>query len=357
MVKVIAEAGVNHNGSAELAFKLVDAAYAAGVDVVKFQTFKASSLVTENAKQAEYQSRNTGIEETQFNMLKRLELDYDTHHALIDYCAERSIEFLSTAFDSESLAFLVNDLGLKTLKISSGELTNLPFILEHAKTGCELIVSTGMATLGEIEEALSVIAFGFIADEKTIPSIDAFSEAYASEKGQKALREKVTVLHCTTEYPAPSTEINLRAMSTMAKAFGLNTGYSDHSEGITIPTAATAMGACIIEKHFTLDKAMEGPDHKASLDPNELIAMVQAIRVVEDALGSGIKVPQPSELKNKSIARKSLVASRAIVTGQIIHGQDLIIKRPGTGTIPSRYWQIVGSVATRDYSEGQLLEE
>ncbi|GHA27676.1 N-acetylneuraminate synthase [Oceanisphaera arctica] len=355
MVKIIAEAGVNHNGSAELAFKLVDAAHAAGVDIVKFQTFKAKSLVTKTARQAEYQTRNTGVAESQFDMLSRLELDHDIHKELIEYCKQLGIEFLSTAFDAESLSFLVNDLGLKTLKIPSGELTNAPFVLEHARTGCDLIVSTGMATLAEVETALGVIAFGLINETGVVPGEMAFAEAYASEAGREALKSKVTLLHCTTEYPAPMNEINLRAMQTMVTAFGLMPGYSDHSAGITIPVAAAAMGAQLIEKHFTLDKTMEGPDHKASLEPDELIAMVRGIRDVEQALGNGIKGPQLSEIKNKPIARKSLVAAKPIKKGECFSVANLTTKRPGEGIEPIKYWSMIGNAASCDYEEDQII--
>ncbi|MDN3454373.1 MULTISPECIES: N-acetylneuraminate synthase [unclassified Psychrobacter] len=355
MVKIIAEAGVNHNGSKDLAFQLVDAAHAAGVDIVKFQTFKAKNLVTKSAQQAEYQVQNTGVTESQFDMLSRLELDYDTHKSLVAHCKNLGIEFLSTAFDKESLDFLVNDLSLKTLKIPSGELTNAPFVLEHARTGCDLIVSTGMANLAEIEAALAVIAFGLVANDSQNPSQQAFEEVYNSDIGQKALKQKVTILHCTTEYPAPVNEINLNAMSTLRNTFHLATGYSDHSAGITIPIAAIALGAQLIEKHFTLDKSMPGPDHKASLEPDELKDMVQAIRDVEMALGNGIKGPQPSEIKNKSVARKSLVAAQYIKAGDTYTEKNLTIKRPGNGISPNLYWSLLGKTANRDYLEGDLI--
>jgi N-acetylneuraminate synthase len=303
MTLIIAEAGVNHNGDEKLAFELVDAAYKAGADIVKFQTFKAKNLVTAEAEQADYQVTNTQKKESQLAMLSRLELSYDAHHQLVKYCKSLGIEFLSTAFDSESLDFLVHDLGLTRLKIPSGEITNAPLVLEHAQTGCDLIVSTGMATLSEIEAVLGVIAFGYTAEKGAKPSELAFQQAYASEEGQRALKAKVTILHCTTEYPAPMREINLKAMDTLGRAFELPAGYSDHSQGITIPIAAVARGAVLIEKHFTLSNQMEGPDHKASLEPNELAAMVQGIREVECALGSGVKAPTVSEVKNKAVAR------------------------------------------------------
>ena len=291
MTLIIAEAGVNHNGDETLAFQLVDAAYHAGADIVKFQTFKAKNLVTEDAVQAEYQVTNTQKQESQLAMLSRLELSYEVHHQLVKHCESLGIEFLSTAFDSESLDFLVNDLGLTRLKIPSGEITNAPLVLEHARTGCDLIVSTGMATLSEIEAVLGVIAFGYVADKVAEPSELAFQQAYASEQGQKALKQKVTILHCTTEYPAPMAEINLKAIDTLGRAFELPAGYSDHSAGITISIAAVARGAVLIEKHFTLDQNMEGTDHKASLEPQEFTAMITAIRQVEVALGVGVKSP------------------------------------------------------------------
>ena len=357
MTLIIAEAGVNHNGDEILAFKLVDAAHQAGADIVKFQTFKAKNLVTENAKQADYQITNTGKEESQFAMLSRLELSYDVHHKLVEYCTKLGIEFLSTAFDSESLDFLVNELGLTRLKIPSGEITNAPLVLEHARTGCDLIVSTGMATLSEVEAVLGVIAFGYTVEQTAEPSELAFQQAYASETGQLALKQKVTILHCTTEYPAPMAEINLKAMDTLGRAFELPAGYSDHSEGITIPIAAVARGAVLIEKHFTLDKKMAGPDHKASLDPQELTAMVKAIRKVEIALGVGVKSPTVSEIKNKAVARKSLVASKEIKSGEVFTADNLTIKRPGSGISPYRYWELLNKPSTKDYQIGDLILE
>ncbi|WP_249555070.1 MULTISPECIES: N-acetylneuraminate synthase [Shewanella] len=357
MTLIIAEAGVNHNGDEALAFQLVDAAYHAGADIVKFQTFKAKNLVTEQAQQADYQVANTQKQESQLAMLSRLELSYEAHHQLVAYCERLGIEFLSTAFDSESLDFLVNDLKLTRLKIPSGEITNAPLVLQHARTGCDLIVSTGMSTLADIEAVLGVIAFGYTAPLDVEPSVDAFQAAYFSESGKKALKDKVTVLHCTTEYPAPLADINLRAMDTLESAFGLPVGYSDHSEGIVVPIAAVARGAELIEKHFTLDKEMEGPDHKASLNPLELKDMVQAIRAVELTLGDGIKGPRPSEIKNKAAARKSIVAARYIANGHIITADDLDVKRPGTGDSPYRFWDVQGKIATRDYKPGDLVFE
>jgi len=351
---IIAEAGVNHNGSDELAFALVDAAHQAGADIVKFQTFKAKNLVTEDAQQAEYQITNSGKKESQYSMLKRLELSYETHHKLVKYCNNLGIEFLSTAFESESLSFLVDDLGITRLKLPSGEITNAPLVLEHARTGCDLIVSTGMATLSEIEQALSVIAFGYI-NPKGNPTEEALQTAYFSEQGKQLLKDKVTLLHCTTEYPAPFNDINLNAMDTMKGAFKLEVGYSDHSAGIVVPIAAVAKGAVLIEKHFTVDKSLPGPDHKASLDPIELKEMVDGIRTVERVLGDGIKGPRPSEVKNKAVARKSLVAAKAINRGEVFSQENIAIKRPGTGINPIKYWDLLDTNATKEYKEGELI--
>ncbi|MDT8384916.1 MAG: N-acetylneuraminate synthase [Gammaproteobacteria bacterium] len=350
-VFIIAEAGVNHNGDPEMAFQLVDAAAAAGVDAVKFQTFKAENLATSRADKASYQKQTTDSRETQLAMLMRLELSHEMHYKLKQYCQDKGVQFLSTAFDFDSLAFLVSEMKLEMLKIPSGELTNGPLLLAHAKSGKEIILSTGMATLGEIETALGVIAYGYIG--VGAPSMNAFQSAFYSDKGIASLQEKVTLLHCTTEYPAPMTDINLRAMDTMAQAFRLRVGYSDHSNGITVPIAAVARGATIIEKHFTLDRTLPGPDHKASLEPNELKAMVQAIRDTEKSLGDGKKGPRPSELNNRDIARKSLVAATHINKGDVLSKENLALKRPGTGRSPMEYWSLLGKVSDQniDYDE------
>lgn len=360
-VLIIAEAGVNHNGSEKLAFELVDKAIEAGVDIVKFQTFKTENLVIKSAHLANYQSKNGVVENSQFDMLKKLELSYDFYFKLVKYCQQRGIEFLSTAFDFESLYFLVNELKLTTLKIPSGEITNAPFVLAHAQTGCKLIVSTGMCDLVEVENALSVIAFGLLnAQGKLLdisPHKDAFYSAYQSEEGQVLLAKKVTLLHCTTEYPAAVNDINLMAMKTMRKKFKLPMGYSDHSEGITIAIAAVAQGAQIIEKHFTLDKNMPGPDHQASLEPTELLAMVKAIRSVELAMGNGIKQAVVAEIKNIAVARKSLVAEKSIKQGELFTPDNISMKRPGTGMSPYSYWALLEQPASRDYCAGELLKE
>ena len=356
MVLVIAEAGVNHNGDIELAKKLIDAAVEAGADIVKFQTFKASKLASDDAKQADYQSKNMGKEESQVDMLSRLELSYQDFVLLERYCANKNITFLSTAFDEESLDFLVKEIGQKYLKVSSGDLTNAPFLLAHAKTGLDIIISTGMSSLGEIEDALGVLAFGYL-EQNGVPTKEAFAAAYHSSEGHNILREKVTILHCTTEYPAPLEEINLKAMDTLETAFGLNTGYSDHSEGVVVPLAAAARSAKIIEKHFTLSRDMEGPDHKASLEPHELSDMIAGIRSIEIALGNGIKGPTPSELKNLNVARKSLVAAVDIEKGDVFTSENIEIKRPGDGLSPMNYWGVLGQISTKSYKTGALISE
>jgi len=354
-VYIIAEAGVNHNGNEEMAFQLVDAAIEAGANAIKFQTFKAENIVTKNADKAFYQKQTTERSETHFEMLKRLELSHEQHHDLLKYCRNQKIEFLSTAFDLESLDFLDRKLKLKTLKIPSGDITNGPLLLAYAYTNCDLILSTGMATMGEIEVALGVLAFGLLKFAKSKPSKVAFQKAYFSSQGQKVLKEKVTLLHCTTEYPAPSHDINLNTMLTMRTAFGLKTGYSDHSEGISVPIAATALGATMIEKHFTLNKKLPGPDHKASIEPDELNTMVSAIRTVEQAMGSCIKGPMPSELKNISISRKSLIAAKDIKKGEKFTAENITIKRPGTGVSPMEYWNLVGKVAQADFIQDEVI--
>jgi len=356
-VYIIAEAGVNHNGSAKIAFQLIDVAVMAGADAVKFQTFKAGSLVTNCATKANYQKVATDSNESQFSMLKKLELTYETFKELMAYCKKQKIEFLSTAFDLGSLDFLVNKLDLKILKIASGEITNGPLLLAHAQTGCDLIISTGMSTSDEVKEALGVVAFGlkYGADLLVKPSREMFQQAYNSSIGQQLLFKKVTVLHCTTEYPAPLADINLKAIQTMKSDFGLKTGYSDHSEGITVSIAATAMGATLIEKHFTLDRTLPGPDHKASLEPDELKAMVKAIRTVEQSMGDGLKKPRQSELKNIPIARKSLIAISDIKKGDVFTASNITAKRPGSGKSPMEFWNIIGSKAERDFLADEII--
>ncbi len=354
-VYIIAEAGVNHNGSLDMALKLVETAVEAGADAVKFQTFKAERVISKNAPKAEYQKHTTGSNESQLEMVRRLELGKEAHREVQKKCIEYGIDFLSTPFDLESLDFLVRDLGLRTLKIPSGEITNAPFLLRAARTGCNIYMSTGMSTLGEIEVALGVLAFGLL-DGNGPPSQKAFEESYFSEMGKEALKQKVTLLHCTTEYPAPFKEVNLNVLQTLRKAFELPVGYSDHTEGIAVPIAAAALGARIIEKHFTLDRELSGPDHRASLEPRDLCAMVQGIRQVEIALGSSRKIPSNSECLNRSIVRKSIIAGRNIKAGEVLKSEDIEIKRPGEGISPMRYWDFIGRAVLHDSHEDSYIK-
>lgn len=327
-VFIIAEAGVNHNGDIKLAYELVDAAADAGVDAVKFQTFKAEKLVTKSAQMADYQVTNTGKQESQLDMLKKLELDYDAHADLKTYAESKGLVFLSTPFDLEGIDFLV-DLGVVLLKAGSGDLTNLPYLKKMASKGIPMIISTGMAVMEECKEALEVIhATG---------------------------NRDVVVLHCTTNYPCPLNEVNLKAMQTMADELGCLIGYSDHTDGILVPQLAVAAGACVLEKHFTLDRKMEGPDHSASLEPQELKAMVQAVRQVESIMGSGQKIPNPSEQKIMAAARKSVVAVVDILAGTKISREMLDIKRPGTGISPKKLRDLEGKVSRVDILADSLL--
>ncbi|HNW36266.1 MAG TPA: N-acetylneuraminate synthase [Candidatus Ozemobacteraceae bacterium] len=344
---IIAEAGVNHNGSPDLALQLVEIAAKAGADIVKFQTFKAERVISRFAPKAEYQTRTTDIQESQLEMVRKLELDEDTHRRLINRCGELGIEFLSTPFDEGSVDLLVG-LKVKRIKIPSGEITNGPLLLKIARTGFPVILSTGMATLHEIEEALGVLAFGY-TNRRESPSRDLFKDALATGAGQAYLAAKVTLMHCTTEYPAPFEDVNLRAMDTMRETYGLPVGLSDHTTGIAVSLAAVARGATTIEKHFTLDRTFPGPDHKASLEPLELTALVTGIRQIESALGSGFKQPAPSERKNIAIARKSLVAAVPLKAGDPFTPENLTAKRPGSGISPMDYWASLGHRAHRDY--------
>jgi N-acetylneuraminate synthase len=352
---IIAEAGVNHNGSLRMALDLVDAAADAGADAVKFQTFKSEAVISRYAVKADYQKRTTESSESQLDMVKKLELDLDAHRELVRRCRERRIAFLSTPFDLGSVDLLAHDLGLETLKLPSGEITHAPLLLKVAQTGCNAILSTGMSTLGEIEAALGVLAFGYTG-ESGEPSVEAFRRAYESEAGQAALAGKVSLLHCTTEYPAPFADVNLRVLGTLRTAFGLPAGLSDHTSGIAVPIAAVGLGAAIIEKHFTLDRRLPGPDHPASLEPGELAAMVRSIREVEAALGGSRKMAVPSELKNRSVARKSLVAAEPVAAGERFTERNLTCKRPGTGISPMEYWSWLGKAAQRDYGPDELID-
>lgn len=329
-VFIIAEAGVNHNGDINLAKRLVDVAVEAGADAVKFQTWKTELLVTKEAVQAQYQVENTNISESQFDMLKKLELSYKNFEELKYYCDNKEIIFLSTADEIQSADFLC---GLQDIfKIGSGEINNLPYLRHIGALKKEIILSTGMAKLGEIEDAINILV------------------------ASGTCKEKITVLHANTMYPTPMADVNLRSMLTIGQAFDCQFGYSDHTLGIEVPIAAVAMGASCIEKHFTLDKNMEGPDHKASLDPQELTNMVKAIRNIEQALGNAIKKPSPSEQPNIAIARKSLVSACDISKGELFTTDNLSIKRPGNGISPMRWDEIIGTVALRDYREDELIE-
>lgn len=327
-VYIIAEAGVNHNGSFELACKLVDAAKEAGVDCIKFQTFKSKNLVSHTAQKAEYQKDTTG-EGSQVDMLKKLELSFEEFLALKDYCDRVGICFLSTPFDFDSIDFL-NSIDMPFWKIPSGEVNNYPYLVALAKTRKPVVMSTGMCDLSEIQEAINVLR----------------------ENGT----DEIKLLHCNTEYPTPFEDVNLRAMQTMAAAFGLEVGYSDHTNGIEVPIAAAALGATVIEKHFTLDRNMEGPDHKASLEPDELAKMVSSIRNIEKALGNGDKTPSPSEKKNITVARKSIVAAKSIKAGEILTVENVTVKRPGTGISPMKWNKVLGRRAVRDFEEDELIE-
>ena len=326
---IIAEAGVNHNGDINLAKKLIDVASEAGVDYVKFQTFKAENLVQRNAKKASYQIDNTDNAGSQFTMLKKLELSNENHNILIEYCKLKNVKFLSTAFDFESMDFLKNKLDF--YKIPSGEITNLPYLEKVAKLGLPVVMSTGMANMQEVREAFEVLLKNGL------------------------MKEEITILHCNTEYPTPMEDVNLTAMLSIEKELGVKIGYSDHTLGIEVPIAAVAMGATVIEKHFTLDRNMEGPDHKASLEPGELTAMVTAIRNIELALGDGIKKPSKSEQKNILIARKSIVAIDDIKKGDIFTEENISVKRPGNGISAMKWHDVLGAISEKNYIEDELI--
>ncbi|MBK5941190.1 N-acetylneuraminate synthase [Halochromatium roseum] len=329
-VLIIAEAGVNHNGDLDLAKRLIDVAAEVGADLVKFQTFSAERLATQSAPKADYQTRTTDQAQSQFDMLRQLELSAEMHQTLITHCHARGIGFFSTGFDIQSLDYLAS-LGAERFKIPSGEITNLPYLRHVGTFGKPIILSTGMSTLGEIEAALE--------------ALEAAGTPHTC----------VTVLHCNTEYPTPMADVNLRAMVTIGQAFGVAVGYSDHTPGIEVAIAAVALGASVIEKHLTLDRTLPGPDHKASLEPDEFAAMVRAIRNIEQALGDGIKRPSPSEAKNKPIARKSLVAARPICAGEPFTPENVTAKRPGTGLSPMRWDEVMGRMARRNFEADELI--
>ena len=355
-VFIIAEAGVNHNGSVKLARSLIDAAADAGADAVKFQSFRADELVSRSAPRAAYQGENLGGNETQYEMLRKLELSFDDQREIAAYAAKCQIEFLSTPFDIASLEFLVRDLGLKRIKLGSGDLTNAPLLLAAARSGADVILSSGMASIEETLTALDVLAFGYVAGRNESPSVGALRGARESPQARGVLRQRVTLLHCTSEYPTPPADVNLRAMDALREATGLRVGLSDHTEGIAIPLAAAALGAVVIEKHFTLDRSMAGPDHRASIEPADLKELVRGVRDVEHALGSGVKGPVPGELSTRAVARRSLVAGASIHAGDRFTPENLKVKRPGTGVPPILYWEYLGRVAARDYDEDELID-
>ena len=326
---IIAEAGVNHNGNFEIAKKLVDEAVEAGADIVKFQTCKAENVISRYADKAEYQKVTTGEADSQLEMVRKLMLTYEEYGELKKYCDEKGITFLSTAFDLPSVDYL-HSIGMKLWKIPSGEITNLPLLIKIAQLHEPIIMSTGMSELSEVADAVKVLKDNGATD--------------------------ITLLHCTTEYPAPYADVNLKAMETMKEAFGLPVGYSDHTKGIEIPIAAVARGACVIEKHFTLDRNMEGPDHKASIEPAELTQMVSSIRNVEVAIGDGVKKVSASEMKNKDIARKSIIAKTAIKKGEVFSEENITTKRPGSGINPMKWFDLLGKTAKHDYEEDYLIE-
>ena len=353
-VFVIAEAGVNHNGDLARAISLIDAAADANADAVKFQTFRADALVTAAAPKAAYQVRQTGNDETQHAMLQKLELGHAAHRTLAQHCKKRGVEFLSTPFDEESLRFLAEDMGLKLIKVGSGDLTNAPLLVDIARRGLKVILSTGMSTIEEVAEALGALAFGYAPKTDQVASPAAFADALI--KHAPLLSDKVVLLHCTTDYPTNPTDVNLRAMQTMSSRFGLPIGYSDHTDGLVVSLAAVAFGACVVEKHFTMDRSLPGPDHKASLEPDELKELVAGIRTVERALGDGKKRPQTAELANRDVARKSIVATRKISKGAPLAADDLCTKRPGTGIPPVRLWDLIGKRADRTYSKDEQID-
>lgn len=353
-VYIIAEAGVNHNGERDLAFALVDAAAAAGADAVKFQTFDAARLASKAAPKASYQKQSTDAQESQLAMLKRLELPKEWHFDLQAHARRAGIEFLSTAFDTQSLKFL-SGMGLPFFKVPSGELTNGPLLWQFAHTGKKLVLSTGMATLSEVEQGLAIVAHAMIFDREPV-DMDEVWRNWSRVEARQRLQGHVTLLHCTSQYPTPWAEVNLRAMDTL-KAFGLPVGYSDHTEGSLISIAAVARGAKLIEKHFTLDQSMSGPDHKASLEPDELKFMVSQIRTLELALGDACKAPQPSEWDTRKAARQQVVAARDISAGAIISRDDLTTARSSSGLPPTALWGLVGTRNQRAVEAGEIVEQ
>ena len=353
---IIAEAGVNHNGDCGRALALVQAAARAGADIVKFQSFRADKLATAAATKASYQQAATGRDQSQLEMLRSLELSEDDERCIADACGVAGITYMSTPFDADSATHLVKNIGVSTLKVGSGDLTNAPLLLHLARFRLPIILSTGMATLADVEQALGVIAFGYLREATALPAPGDFSRVLLDRQAWTELQGKVTLLHCTTEYPAAPHSINLRAMATLRGAFGLPVGFSDHSRGIHVAVAAVALGATVIEKHLTLDRALPGPDHRASIEPDELAAMIASIRDVELALGDGRKVPAAEEIANRSVARRSLVAVKPVRRGELFSEDNLGVKRPGDGIPPIEYWAYLGKKANRDYAANEALE-
>lgn len=353
---IIAEAGVNHNGDRARALALVEAAARAGADVVKFQSFRADKLATAEAAKASYQQATTGNAQSQLDMLRALELSADDEEQIAAACAASAITYMSTPFDADSATHLVRHVGVSTLKVGSGDLTNGPLLLHLARFRLPIILSTGMGTLAEVEQALGVIAFGYFGGAMAKPAPADFANLLLDRAIWTELRAKVTLLHCTTEYPADPQSINLRAMATLRDAFGLPVGFSDHSRGIHIAAAAVALGATVIEKHLTLDRNLPGPDHRASIEPDEMAAMIASIRDVEVALGDGRKVPAPEEIPNRAVARRSLVALCPVIAGERFTESNLGVKRPGNGIPPIEYWNYLGKTAGRDYAANEALE-
>ena len=351
---IIAEAGVNHNGDKALAFELIDAAAEAGANMVKFQTYDSKSLATMQAPKAPYQRLTTNTAESQYQMLKKLELPKDWHFELKEYATKQGIKFISTAFDYKSLKFL-ETLDLPFYKIPSGEITNAPLLCAFARTSKKIILSTGMATLSEVEQALAILSWGYLKSEDP-QSLSEIWKHWSSEQSQKIIKDKVTLLHCTSQYPTPITAVNLRAMETLSSAFDLPVGYSDHTEGILVPILAVSRGAVIIEKHFTLDRNLTGPDHRSSLEPNELKKMVFQIRSTELILGSRRKVPHSIEWDTRTAARQQIVATKNIKIGDLFTSDNIGTARTGSGISPLHYWDLVGSVSEQNYSEGDRID-
>ncbi len=353
-ILIIAEAGVNHNGDINLAHKLIDESKKANADIVKFQTAIPEMVVSRYAEKAAYQKVTTDADENQLEMIKKIMLPFEAFKELKRHCEDVGIKFLSTPFEIDALHFLTDELKLDLIKIPSGEINNAPLLIEAARSGKKIILSTGMSTLGEIETALGILSFGYLRDDDPSSMYD-FIRAYTLAQQKGILQEKIQLMHCTTEYPTPFDEVNLSAIDTIKNAFNLPTGYSDHTPGIAISLAAAARGATVIEKHFTLDKNLPGPDHKASLDPNELKAMVEGIRQIEKSIGDGIKIPTEREYRNIEIVRKSLIANCDIKEGEVFTKENLTIKRPATGISPMKYYDLLGKKSKRDYKEDEII--